>query len=81
MLSIPVMEIRARFVSRVYPVRGGDGGNAFRFCCSYCCGVDENGRLRIKQRAHIDGMDLPGRIMVVVAGDVEVKSDDIDAGR
>ena len=60
-LSRPVMDIRARFVSRVYPVAGGGGGAAF---CSCNCALDENGRGRARQRDHSCGRDLPGRIMV-----------------
>ena len=65
MLSIPEMDIRPRFVSRVYPARGGGGGNASCFCCSLCWVVVEKWRLRFRQRMHIEGRDLPGRIMVV----------------
>jgi hypothetical protein len=65
-LSIPVMDIRARFVSRVYPARGGGGGDAY-CCCWLGCEVDEKGLLRVKQREHIDERDLPGRMMSMVA--------------
>lgn len=65
MLSIPVMVIRARFVSRVYPALGGGGGDAF-LCCSGCFEVEEKSLLRVTQWVHIDGIDLPGRIMVLI---------------
>jgi len=60
-LSTPLMEISPRFVSRVYPARGGDGGS-----CSRGWGVVEKKRLRLKQRVHIDCVNDPGRIMATI---------------
>lgn len=61
MLSTPLMEISPRFVSRVYPARGGDGGS-----CSCGWGVVEKNRPRLKQRAHIECVEVPGRIMATI---------------
>lgn len=57
-LSIPVMEISPRFVSRLYPAVGGKG--AF-WLCSVRCAVVENSLRRTRQRLQTEGL---GRIMV-----------------
>lgn len=58
MLSMPVMDINPRFVSRLYPAVGGKG--AFWLFCVRCA-VVEKARLRSKQRLQTEGR---GRIMV-----------------
>jgi hypothetical protein len=62
-LSTPLMETSPRFVSRVYPARGGAGGS-----CSRGWGFVENNRPRLKQRVHIDCVDVPGRSMAMIVG-------------
>lgn len=61
-LSTPVIEMSPRFVSRAYPVAGGEGGGAFWACCSTGAVVVKC-LLRARQRRHAEKR---GRIIVEV---------------
>lgn len=65
-VSAPVIEINPRFVNRAYPARGGAGGAASALCCSRAWAVVEKARLRLRQLAQIDRVDVLGRIIVAI---------------